>query len=688
MAKPEVTKLRNIAIISHGGGGTTSLIENIFYTSKTIKKLGNTKDGTTLMSTEPEELKRGITITPHAGFLNWNEHQINILDAPGYVNFLEATRGVLQISDTAVLMISADSGVKAETERMWELAHECDIPIITFINKMDKDLANFSRSLDDLEKSFHIKTLPLTIPVGLGSSFKGIINLLDMTAWSVENEVCTKMEIPSEFSEDAKHYNQQLIETVIENNDQLLEKYFDGIMPTKEEIRVELKEAILTHRFLPVLCGSAVKHIGIKTLLDCIVNLTPNPLEKQKAKPMLAVNIEDHDQEIDTPFGEDAPMSAIVFKTTIDPFAGKLSYVRVVSGFLNGDSQIFNGTRQLKDNAGHLYKIQGNEMTRIDSLYTGEIGAIAKLTGTYTGDTLCDNKNPLHFHRVKYADPILTYAIEEDGKNDEKIALGLQKLSEEDPTLHFSLDSSSNEMILSGMGQTHIEVALEKLKRKFGVEANLKAPKIPYKETLIKNKYVQGKIKKQNGGHGQFGDCWIEVEPQQKGFGFEFVNKIVGGAIPRQFIPSVEKGIVEAMTKGALGGFPVTDVKVTLNDGSFHSVDSSDFAFVQAGIAAFQEAMKDNSILLEPIMDMEITVPEENIGEVIKDMNSRRGQITGVNPKTTSQIISVKVPMGEVLEYGNILHSLTSGLGLYTMHLESYQEVSGHQCRQILKKEK
>ena len=686
---PEIHNIRNVALISHGSGGKTTLAESLLFNGKAIERRGEVEKGAAVMSTEPEEMDRGITITPHVGHCQWRGRWFNVVDTPGYIDFLESTRGVMNVVGGAVMIFSGVMGVKPENSRLWKMAAEAKVPVIGFINKMDRPRADFIRVLGEIEKELHQTALPVTIPIGTGDGFQGIVDLIPMTAWSAKDGVFTQIDLPESVRADAEHYRTQLVERIIEADDALLERYLEeGEEPTAELLHAGLRRAVIDRDILVLYCGSGLANIGVRALANGIADYLPSPVDKAEIKALIGVDPEDGKREIARAASADDPLSAVVFKTTIDPFAGKLSVVRVYSGVLEADKGFYNANRQQKEKGGRMFRLQGKAMTGISQLQAGEIGAVAKLDLAQTGDTLCAVTSPIKYERVKYLDPALSFAVEVDPKSEEKASTGLKKLTEEDPTLHFFRDPETHEMILAGMGQTHLRVALDRLQRKFGAGATLKAPRVPYRETITGAARVQGKLKKQSGGRGQFGDCWIEIAPLPRGSGFEFEDRIFGGAIPRQFIPSVEKGIREAMAKGILGGHPVVDFKVVLVDGSYHTVDSSDNAFKTAGSIAFRKGMEASSpVLLEPIMGMEVTVPDDVVGDVIGDLNSRRGKITGVTAKVSNQIVQAETPMAEVLDYGNVLNGLTSGRGLYTMRVITYQEVPSHIARLVLEKE-
>ncbi|MEO5340686.1 MAG: elongation factor G [Magnetococcus sp. MYC-9] len=683
---PDILSIRNVALIAHGGGGKTTLAEAILFNGQAIDRRGEVGTGTAVMSTEVEELERGITITPHVGYCSWRDHWFNLVDTPGYVDFLESTRSVLQVVGGAVMIISGQLGVKPENMRLWNMVEDAQLAVIGFINKMDQPRTDFIRVLGDIERSLQVTALPLTIPIGAGESFAGIIDLIPMTAWSARNGRFTQIDFPESMRADSQHYRTQLVEKVVEADDRLLERYLEAAEePDEATIHAGLRQAVHERRLFLVFCGSGLANIGVRALANGIVHYLPNPGEQADHRSLLGEDPAQPDRAIARAPTVGDPFSAVVFKTTIDPFAGKLSVIRVFSGAIEADQPCYNSDRSCKERGGRLFRMQGKEMRAVSRLQAGEIGAIAKLEETRSGDTLCALDHPIRYRRVRFLDPSLSFAVEADAQQEDRVAAGLLRLTEEDPTLHFFRDAETHDMILGGMGQTHLRVALDRLKRKFGVVAGMKTPRVPYRESLSRPVRVQGRLKKQSGGRGQFGDCWLQVEPLPRGGGYLFEEQIVGGAIPRQYIPSVAKGIEEELGRGVLGGYPVVDCKVTLVDGSFHPVDSSDNAFRAAGGIAFRKAMEEGgSVLLEPIMGMEITVPDDVLGDVIGDLNSRRGRVTGVTPRVNNQIVLAETPMAEVLDYGNILNAISSGRGLYTMRVIGYQEVPSHTARLVL----
>jgi len=686
MANLDPEKIRNIAVIAHAGAGKTSLVEAMLFDSKATDRLGRVEDGNTVTDYEPEEIQRRISISSALSFCDWNGVRINIIDTPGYLNFLEDTKACLVAVDGAVVIVSALSGVKAETEKIWQYACKYELPRLVFVNKMDKENANFSMALGELEKSFGSSAIPLNVPIGSGESFESIIDIVKMKAIRFQNGNLSETDIPSSLQSEAEEYRKRLIEKIVESDDLLLERYLDGAELTLDEIKKGIRDGAITRRFIPVVCGSAVKNIGVQGLLDAITLCLPSPVERANIVPIKGKNPKSKVEVIRKPLASE-PLSTQVFKTIADPFAGRLTLFRVFSGVLKADSTVYNSTRDSKERVGQVFYLMGKKQIPAQRVGVGEIAVVSKLKDTLTGDTLTDSADPILFEPIRFADPMISYAIAPKSRGDEeKVSLGFHRMLEEDPALRFHRDNETKEMILSGMGQMHLEITLERLKRKFGVEVLMKTPKIPYKETIKISAKAQGKYKKQSGGRGQYGDCWIEVEPLPRGSGFEFVNRIVGGVIPRQYIPAVEKGIIEAMQEGILAGYPVIDLRATLYDGSYHTVDSSEMAFKIAGSLAIKKATQNAQlVLLEPILKAEVITPDEFLGNVIGDINSRRGKVQGVEPQAGgNQKIHSLVPMAEMLTYANQLNSLTSGRGMYTVEFSHYEEVPSHLAQKII----
>lgn len=684
-----VDKKRTIAVIAHGGAGKTTLAEAILFNARMTDRLGRVDDGSSILDFEPEEIKRKISISTAIHHYEWDKHWVNIIDTPGYSNFLTETRNSLRVVGGAVVLLSAISGVKVQTEKVWEFADEYEVSRIAFVNKMDRERANFLRAVDDMEKVLKVKGVAVAVPVGVEADFKGVIDLLQMKAYIYRDDLSGNYEtkdIPPELLDEARGMRERLVEAIVEVDDVLMERYLNGEETTIDELRKGLREGVLTRRFIPVLCGSAYKNIGIQPLMDYINLSLPSPLDKGVTRGVIKGKNPVTGGELEVHPNPGEPFSAFVFKTMVDPYTGKLTIFRVCSGRVKADSSVSNPSRGIKEKIGHLFLIEGKKLKEVAMAEAGDIVGTTKLKETATGDTLCDETRPVVFQGFPPVNAALSFAIAPKTKADEdKVHTALARLMEEDPALQFHRDDQTKEFILSGVGQVHLEVAVEKLKRKYGCEVELKTPKVPYKETIRSSVKVQGKYKKQSGGRGQYGDTWLELEPLPRGTGFEFVDEIVGGVIPRQYIPAVEKGLREAIQEGVLAGYPVTDVKVTLYDGSHHSVDSSELAFKIAASIGFKKGMETaNPVLLEPIMAMEVMVSDENLGDVIGDLNSRRGRVQGVEPKANSQCIKALVPMAEVLTYASDLKAKTGDRGMFTMEFSHYEEVPTHLSQKII----
>lgn len=684
MAKYESKFLRNLAIVGHGGTGKTSLCESFLFISGKNERLGRVDDATSTMDYEPEEQKRRISISSAINFVEWDKHKINIIDTPGDSNFTYDIKCSMSVVENALVVIDAVGGVEFQTQKVWELADEFNLPRIVFINRIDRERADFSTALDSIKNKFSKKVTPVCLPIGKEDKFNGIVDLISAKAYLFSDNKGTgkTADIPADMAEEVKAMRSAMVEDIAESDDDLMNKYLETGELTPDEIKQGLKKGVCAGGIIPVVCGSATKGIGISLLLDLIVSSLASPVDRGpvKGKKPGADAVEERKPS------EDEPFSAIVFKTIADPYAGRLTLFRVYSGKLNPDSGIFNSTKKVTEKFGNVFFLEGKNQKAAEVLIPGDIAGVAKLKETVTGDTLCNEKAPIIFAKVEVPPPIMSFAIEPKSRGDEeKIASSLHRLTEEDPTIVFSRDAQTKEMILSGMGQVHIEVNIEKMKRKFGVEVNLHTPKVPYKETIKGKTNVQGKYKKQSGGRGQFGDCWIDIEPLPRGAGFEFADKIVGGVIPGQYRPAVEKGIVEAAAKGVLAGYPVVDFKISLVDGSFHTVDSSEMAFKIAGSMAFQKGvMQCQPILLEPIVNIDIEIPEEYMGDVIGDLNSRRGRVQGMDTRGTNQVIKGQVPLAEILKYAPDLRSMTSGRGNFTYTHSHYEEVPSFIAEKII----
>jgi len=685
MGQFDTSKIRNLGIVAHGGAGKTSLAEAVLFNTGMIDRLGRVDDGTATMDFEPEEIKRKISITSALDHCEWDGHSIHIVDTPGYGNFIADTRACMRTLDCAVVILSAISGVKAQTEEIWNWANEFEIPRIAFVNKMDRERASFLRAIDDMEKSLGARGVAIQMPIGGEADFQGVIDLVSMKAYFYAKDGSgqfTEGAIPGEYADEATRLREHMVEIVAEAYDELTEKYLEAGELSEAEILDGLRVGTMRNTFTAVLCGSATANIGVKQLLNAVCAFLPSPLDRTAAVGTHPKSGEIIERAAD----EKEPFSALVFKTTSDPYTGKITIFRVYSGVLNSDSTVFNSTKGIEERIGQIYELEGKKQHPIKQAVAGDIVAVAKLKETITGDTLCDAAKPIVYEPAKQLLPVISYAIEPKTKADEdKIHSALHRMIEEEPTLESHRDDQTKEFIISGMGQVHLEVIVEKLKRKFGVDVVLKTPKVPYLETIRATAKVQGKYKKQSGGRGQYGDCWIEMGPTGRGDGYVFEDKIVGGVIPRQYIPAVDKGIHEASLEGYLAGYPVVDFRVALYDGSFHTVDSSEMAFKVAGSMAFKKAMElCKPVLLEPIVNLKVTVPDENMGDVIGDLNSRRGKVVGVEPKANSQIIRAVVPMSEVLAYSNDLKSMTSDRGLFNTEFSHYEELPTHLSQKVI----
>ena len=691
MAKYESKSLRNLAVVGHGSTGKTSLCESILFISGKSERLGRVDDATSVMDFEPEEQKRRSSISSAANFVEWDKHKINFIDTPGDSNFTYDIKCSLSVVDNAVIVIDAVGGVEFQTQKVWELADEYDLPRAIFINRMDRERSDFNKALESIKSNFKKKVTPICLPIGAEDKFNGIIDLIAFKAYSFADNKGTgkASDIPAEMMEEAKAFHDTMVEDIAETDDELMNKYLEEGELSAEELKAGLQKGVSSGNLIPLICGSAIKGIGVSLLLDIAAGSFRSPVEcpPKKGKIPGADTVEERMPS------EDAPFSAIVFKTIADPYAGRLTLFRVYSGKLNSDTAVYNSSKKVTEKFGHVFFLEGKNQKQAEVLIPGDIAGVAKLKDTVTGNTLCAEKSPIIFDAVEVPNPIMSFAIEPKTRGDEdKIASSIHRLTEEDPTIAFTRNVETKEMILSGMGQVHIEVNIEKMKRKFGVEVNLNTPKVPYKETIKGKTNVQGKYKKQSGGRGQFGDCWIDIEPLPRGGGFIFEDKIVGGVIPGQYRPAVEKGIVEAAAKGVIAGYPVVDFKVALTFGSYHTVDSSEMAFKIAGSMAFQKGVEQcQPILLEPIVNINIEVPDEYMGDVIGDLNSRRGRVLGMESHGSNQVIKGQVPLAEILKYAPDLRSMTSGRGNFTYTESHYEEVPAFIAEKIIaesKKEK
>jgi elongation factor G len=689
VSSPDIAKIRNVGIVAHGGAGKTTLTEAILFDAGVTSRLGKVEDGTTVTDFDEDEIKRRMSISSALAFCEWRGHKLNLIDTPGASIYLADTRSCLSVLDSALVLVSGVSGVQVQTEKVWACAEAEGLARMIFINRLDQERSDFHRTLEDVRKNLCPVATPVQIPIGSEASFTGVVDLLKMIALSYQAGGAGKFsegEIPANLKSKVEEFRAALVEAIAESDDKLLEKYLEGEALSAEELKGGLRRGIRSGKFVPVLCGSALKNIGIQPLLDLLTEAAPSPADRPAIE-----GIDPRDGKRLVREGrQDAPLSALVFKTMADPYAGKITMFRVYSGVLSSDSTVYNVNKECKERIGQVAVLRGKNQIPVAAIGPGDLGAVVKLKETGTGDTLADERSPIRLRAIDVPNPIIEYAIVPKARGDEeKISAGLQRLREEDPTLQVRRDQQTKEVILSGMGKAHLEIAVERLKRKFGIEVQMKTPRVPYTETIHGVTEVQGRYKKQTGGRGQYGDCWIKLEPLPRGGGYEFVNQIVGGAIPRQYIPAVEKGIVEAMAGGALAGYPVVDVKVTLYDGSYHTVDSSEMAFKIAGSLAFKKGvLQANPGLLEPIMTVQVVVPDDCMGDVIGDLNSKRGRVLGVEAKGKGQLIKAQVPMAEMLEYATQLKAITGDRGDYIMEFSHYEELPQHLRDRIIAESK
>ena len=688
--KPE--SIRNIALLSYNGAGKTSLVEAILAAAGSIAQMGSIAAGTAAMDYEPEEHHRKLSVHSSLCQLSSNDTGLNLIDTPGAPSFYAEARQATYVADSAVWVLNAAAGVKSEMEKPWEYASTIALPGLIFVTGLDKERTTLKTVVEAVERTLEIKTVVLTLPIGQEGALEGVIDLITGEAFRYAAEGSgkrQKCEIPSAMTEEVAAARKAVIECAAEADDQLLEKYLAEGTLSEAEIIQGLKAGTVSRRFFPLLCGSGVKNIGTVELLNAMRSLMPSPVERMAARPVEAKS--GNGGEAASLFhSTTAPFAGYVFKTLIDPFMGHMNYVRVYSGSLATDAGFLNGTRGVKEKGGKLFHAIGKKYVQVEAAVAGDIVAMPKLKDTQTGDTLTSDSSALIIPKPPLMRPLMSFALEPKSKADvEKVSLGLHKLVEEDPSLEFTRNNETHEMILSAMSQLHVDVTFEKLKRKYGIEVNVHTPKVPYKETVRKPATAQGKYKKQTGGHGQYGDTWIKIEPLRRGAGFEFVNHIVGGAIPRNFIPAVEKGVVEAMHEGIVAGFPVVDVRVTLYDGSYHDVDSSEMAFKIAGSMGFKKAVEQAApILLEPIMSAEVSTPDDFVGAVIGDLNSRRGRIQDTIPKGHGTLIKASVPLVEMLKYQASLNSVTGGRGTYSMDFLTYEEVPRELAAKVIEEQK
>jgi elongation factor G len=680
MKKYKTELLRNVGLFSHGGAGKTSLAEAMLFDSKAITRLGRVEEGTTTSDYDPDEIKRHISVSTSLAPCEWRESKINVIDTPGYSDFVGEMKAAMRVVDTAIIVLSAQAGVEVGSEQVWAQAEAANTPRLVFINKMERENASFHKTLDQAREILSNLITPLQLPVGNQSDFEGMVDLMRMKAYIFSKKGDAKFEekeIPAALQAEAGTLREQLVERIAESDDELLEKYLEGEELSTEQLAAALRKGILSGSIIPTLCGSATANIGIQPLMDAIVDYLPSPADLGTVEATDPVS----GAQVQLEPISAAPLAALVFKTLADPYVGKLTYLRIYSGSLRSDSRVLNASRNKEERIGQVYFMRGKEQQPTDEVGTGDIGVVAKLQETVTGETLCDPDRPVVLTGIEFPEPSFTAAILPKTKGDlDKLGPSLARIAEEDPTIRIGKDPLTGETIVSGTGESHVQIVAERMHRKFGVDVTVGLPKVPYRETIGASAKAEYKHKKQTGGHGQYGHVFLDLEPLTDGTEFEFQEKIVGGVVPRQYIPAVEKGVREALGEGLLAGYPVFGVRVTLTDGSYHTVDSSEMAFKIAASQAFKKgALSANPTILEPIVDLSITVPESYMGDVIGDLNSKRARVSGMTPDGNGMTtIQAQAPLSEVQRYASDLRSITQGRGTFKMEFSHYEEVPPH----------
>jgi elongation factor G len=669
-------KTRNIGIMAHIDAGKTTTTERILFYTGRVHKIGETHEGAATMDWMEQEQERGITITSAATTAQWDNHRINIIDTPGHVDFTVEVERSLRVLDGSVAVFCAKGGVEPQSETVWRQADKYHVPRMAYINKMDITGADFYNVLDMMKERLHANAVPIQLPIGKEDNFSGIIDLIEMNARIYRDDLGKEIEItdiPEDMKELAEEYRISLLESIADEDEELMMKYLEGEEISIQEMKDAIRKATVSVKIIPVVCGSSYKNKGVQPLLDAVVAFMPSPLDIPPIKGV----IPDSEKEEERHADDSEPFSALAFKIMSDPYVGKLAFFRVYSGILKSGSYVYNSTKSKKERIGRILQMHANHREELAQVYTGDIAAAVGLKDTSTGDTLCDEDSKVILETMEFPEPVISVAIEPKTKaGQEKMGVALQKLAEEDPTFKTYTDEETGQTIISGMGELHLDILVDRMMREFKVEANVGKPQVAYKETITKATKAEAKFARQSGGRGQYGHVLIELEPQEPGTGYEFVNKIVGGSIPKEYIGPVDNGIQEAMENGVIAGYPILDVKVTLYDGSFHEVDSSEMAFKIAGSMAFKDGVrKANPVLLEPVFKLEITVPEEYMGDVMGDVNSRRGRIEGMEPRAGAQVIRGFVPLSEMFGYATDLRSKTQGRGVYTMQFSHYEEV-------------
>ena len=680
-------RVRNIGIIAHIDAGKTTVTEMVLYHTGRTYKVGQVDEGTAVMDWMEQERERGITITMAATSCEWADHQINIIDTPGHVDFTAEVERSLRVLDGGVVVFDALAGVESQSETVWHQADSYRVPRICFINKMDRIGADYFGTVEMIKDRLRANPVPLQIPLGAEASFKGVIDLIEERAWvfpESRDEEPVEIPIPEEYQESAADYREKLIEQVADNDEALMHSYIEGGVIAVPEIKAALRRATLSIRVVPVLCGSAVRNKGIQPVLDAIVNYLPSPLDIPPVQGIDPRTGKDSFREA----SDNAPFAALAFKIVSDPFVGRLVYLRVYSGTVRTGSQVLNSAREQKERLGRLLQMHANRREEVDEIGCGGIVAVVGLKNTFTGDTICDPAKPVVLEAIKFPQPVISVAIEPNTKADQdRIGDALRKLADEDPTFKTRYDQDTGQTILSGMGELHIDIIVDRLVREYKVNAKIGKPQVSYRETITESVRVEGNFVKQTGGHGQYGNVWLELEPMERGGGFEFVNKIPGGAIPKQYIPAVERGVKEALESGVIAGYPVIDVRVIAFDGSYHQVDSSDMAFKMAGAIGLRKGVRRaNPVLLEPIMKLEVATPKEFLGDIIGDLNAMRARVEAVELRAWTHIVRGYVPLAESFGYATDLRSISQGRATYSMEFHHYQEVPKEQAEEILAK--
>ncbi|MDQ2084894.1 elongation factor G [Herbivorax sp. ANBcel31] len=679
-------KIRNVCFMSHGGHGKTTLTEAMLFNTKVLERFGKVEDGTTTSDYDPEEIKRNNSLFTSICPCEWKNHKINVIDVPGYFDFVGEVKQGIRVADSSVILVSAKSGVAVGTEKAWDYSSERKIPKMFFVNKMDDENADFHKVFDQLVDTFGKNVIAFEIPIIEGDKFIGYVNIVTMKALKFGKEKLEEVEIPSDLNDKIEEAREELIEAVAETDEELMEKFFDGQEFTDEEINSGLRTGIKNGFLTPVFFGSASNNLGVKNLMDSIIDLMPAPSDEK----VVEAKKKDSDEMCELEISKDADLSALVFKTIADPFVGKISMLRVYSGTLKSDSLVYNTSTEKNEKISQLFVLRGKKQIPVDQLVAGDIGAVAKLQNVNTNDTLCTKSNAVELDKIVFPEPVISMAVEPKSKGDEeKIGSGLHKLQDEDPTFKVEINSETHQMLISGIGEVHLDVVVSKLKSKFGVSVELADPKVPYRETVKKKVKVEGKHKKQSGGHGQYGHVLMEFEPGETEE-LTFEEKIFGGAVPKQYFPAVEKGLQESIKKGVLAGYPVVNLKATLVDGSYHSVDSSEMAFKMAASLAYKKGLPQASpVLLEPIAHAEIYIPDSYMGEIIGDLNKRRGRVLGMDPQENGiQKVEAEVPQAEMFKYATDLTSMTQGRGKFKLWFERYEEAPAQVSEKVIEQAK